>query len=73
LPKQSDGKTLDPIAEEEARDLLEFLIVVYSDENIKAPKLKKDADVLQPDDLDEYAAQVLNASPNLYATSLLVT
>lgn len=75
LPRQPDGSTIDPIAEERARDLLEFLIVICSDESIAMPtnttNLKEAA--FQRDDLDEFANKALNASPNLYSTSLLVS
>lgn len=73
LPKQQDGKNIDPIAEEKARDLLEFLIVVYTDENLEPPMPQPNEGALQRDDLDAFADKVIKACPKLYATSLLIT
>jgi len=73
LPKQVDGKNIDPIAEEKLRDLLEFMIVVYTNKDIAAPTPRDDEGVLQRDDLDAFADKALQAVPKLYTTSLLVT
>jgi len=61
LPKNADGRNVDPIVEEEARDLLEFLIIVFSDKTIKLPKANNNEGILERNMLNEFAHNVLNA------------
>ena len=73
LPKKANGKSIDPIAEEIERDLLEFLIIVYSGEIIAPPHPINEDGLFKLKELDGFAARTLEAGPTLYAASLLVT
>jgi len=69
--KQTDGRNIDPITEETARDLLEFMIVVYTDKDI-LQRLHREMMRVHCNAMIWMHLQIRHYR-QLYTTSLLVT